>query len=132
MSIFSGGDALKFEEEGDVHVITVDEVEDIVDQYAEEGDSPTVTVIRGLDEDGDECVLYVRKRQLGYAIGQAVKEATGKAEAPAKGSTLKIKRGEDGEPRQKGHNPPHTFQAKYEPPKAGGGTFGDDDDEEPF
>lgn len=136
MSIFSGGTSLKFEEEGIIHEILVDTVED--EDTTDLEDNPVVvTVIRGIDEDGDECALWVQKRQLGYAIGQAVKEATGTAEEPKKGGKLKIKRGPDGEAKKAGFSAPHSFVARYEAPSATSSDVFDegptiDESEDPF
>ena len=132
-SAFSAGEAIKFPEVGSEVTFTVTDVAE-EERTNFDGDPETVIVIHGTDETGD-VRLFCQKGQLKFAIGSAVKEATGVQGAPRAGGKLHVKRGPDGTPSKVGYSAPHSYVAKYKAPtgapadKAFGAVA---EDEDPF
>lgn len=116
---FSAGEAIKFPEVGSSCDISVAEVTE-EERTDFDGNPEMVVVVHGTDyQSGDDVRLFCQKGQLRYAIGAAVKEATGAQGAPRNGSRLQVKRGPDGTASKAGFSPPHSYVAKYTPPAAG-------------
>ena len=115
---FSAGDAIKFPEVGAATTFTVTDVAE-EERTDYDGNPETVVVVHGTDDDGDDVRLFCQKGQLRFAIGAAVKEATGKAGSPQPGGKLHVKRGPDGTASKAGFSPPHSYTAKYQPPAPG-------------
>lgn len=112
---FSAGEAIKFPDVGSEVTFTVtDVVEEERTNF--DGDLETVIVIHGTDDTGD-VRLFCQKGQLKYAIGAAVKEATGTQGAPRAGGKLHVKRGPDGTASKAGYSAPHSYVAKYKAPE---------------
>lgn len=115
-SAFSSGDAIKFANVGDAATFTITDVTEEERTNLNTGDPENVIVIHGTDDTGEGVRLFCQKKQLLYAIGVAVKEATGESGAPKAGGKLHVKRGPDGTPSKPGYSAPHSFECRYQAP----------------
>lgn len=105
---------MKFPEVGSTATIVVDHLSEW-ESTNDDGKLVTTIVIHGTI-DGEERRWFTKPQAL-YALRQAIK-AAGRSGPPEQGSTIDVKRVEDGV-AQPGKNAPHGFKARYTPPEPG-------------